>query len=122
VTWAPLSRKRLRERGYDQAEILARGVGDQLSIPAVSLLEKVRHTQAQSDLKEESRRRANALNAYRLKPGAVVAGKSVLLVDDVVTSGATLSKCARVLLQAGAESVHCLTLAQAKTGENHHKN
>ena len=122
VTWAPLSKKRLRERGFDQAEILARGVGDQLGLPVVSLLEKVRHTQAQSDLKEESRRRANALNAYRIKPGTQVAGKSVLLVDDIVTSGATLSECARVLLQAGAKSVHCLTLAQAKTGDNNYKN
>lgn len=122
VTWAPLSKKRLRERGYDQAEILARGVGGQLGIPVVSLLEKVRHTQPQSDLKEESRRRANALNAYRLKPGAEVAGKSVLLVDDIVTSGSTLSECARVLLQAGAGAVYCVTLAQAKPGDNHQKN
>ena len=122
VTWAPLSRKRLRERGFDQAEILARGIGDQLSIPVVSLLEKVRHTQPQSDLKEESSRRANALNAYRIKADREISGKSVLLVDDIVTSGATLSECARILLQSGVKSVYCLALAQAKTGDNHHKN
>ena len=122
VTWAPLSRKRLRERGFDQAEHLAQKVGGQLALPVASVLEKVRHTQAQSDLKEESRRRANALNAYRLRESAEVQGKAILLIDDVVTSGATLSECARILLQSGASSVYCLTLAQAKPGGNHQKN
>ena len=59
-------------------------------------------------------RRANALGAYALLPGVDVAGKRVLLADDVVTSGATLSECARTLLEAGAAEVWCVTLAQAR--------
>lgn len=115
LTWAPLSRKRLRERGYDQAELLAREIGAVLGLPVLPTLEKVRHTKPQSDLTEESARRANALGAYAALPGVDVAGKGIILVDDVVTSGATLSECARVLLESGAKWVWCLTLAQAKS-------
>ena len=114
VTWAPLSRKRLRERGYDQAELLARQVGKLLDLPVLPLLKKARHTAPQSGLEEAGARRANALGAYEPLPGDGAAGKRVLLVDDVVTSGATLSECARVLRQGGAVRVDCLTLAQAR--------
>jgi len=113
LVWAPLSSKRLRQRGYDQAELLTRSMGAVLGIPVLPVLEKCRHTQAQSDLETESARRANALGAYRLREGADVEGKQLILVDDVVTSGATLSECVRVLKQAGARQVYCLTLARA---------
>ena len=117
ITWAPLSRRRLRERGFDQAELLARTVGKERNIPAAPTLRKVRHTDPQSSLSEDSQRRANALGAYELLPGVSLAGKRVVLVDDVVTSGSTLGECARLLCQAGAEQVFCLTLAQAKSGD-----
>ena len=113
VSWVPLSRKRLRSRGYDQARLLARGVAAQLGLEAVQVLDKVRHTPAQSGLEEESARRANVLGAYSLRPETDVTGKRILLVDDVATTGATLSECARVLLTAGAEQVVCVTLALA---------
>lgn len=114
ITWAPLSGKRLRERGFDQAELLAREVGRLLSIPAAPALEKTRNTGPQSELEEESARRANARGAYALLPGADLSGKRVVLVDDVVTSGATLSECAALLRQGGAARVYCLTLARAR--------
>ena len=114
VTWATLSRKRRRERGYDQGELLARAMAKRLGLPAVPALVKVRHTRPQSGLDSAEARRANALGAYALLPGADAAGKRVLLADDVVTSGATLSECARTLLEAGAAEVWCVTLAQAR--------
>ena len=114
VTWAPLSRKRRRERGYDQGELLARAMAKRLGLPAVPTLVKARHTQPQSGLDSAEARRANALGAYALLSGVEVAGKRVLLADDVVTSGATLSECARTLLEAGAAEVWCVTLAQAR--------
>ena len=113
ITWAPLSKKRLKQRGYDQAELLARAVGGDLGVPAAPLLAKIRDIPAQSGLSEQAARRANVLGAYELLPGAQVAGSSILLADDVVTSGATLSECARVLLTAGAAQVCAVTLAQA---------
>ena len=115
LCWAPLSKKRLRERGFDQAELLAREVGRLLSVPAEPTLEKTRNTAPQSELEEASARRANAQGAYSLLPGAGLTGRRVVLVDDVVTSGATLSACAALLRQAGAERVYCLTLAQARS-------
>lgn len=116
VTWAPLSRKRRRKRGFDQGELLARAVGECLELPVLPLLEKSRHTVPQSGLPDGTARRANALGAYSLLPGGRVEGRRVLLVDDVVTSGATLSECARLLYQGGAGQVLCLTLAQAGEG------
>ena len=114
LCWAPLSRKRFRKRGFNQAELMAREMGRLLSIPAGPALEKVRDTRPQSELEEESARRANARGAYALLPGADLTGKRVVLVDDVVTSGSTLSECAALLRRAGAEQVFCLTLAKAR--------
>lgn len=114
VTWVPLSPKRLRDRGYDQARLLAERVGEVLALPVVPTLEKSRETGVQSRLEEESARRANVRGAYRLLPGADVAGKRLVLVDDVVTTGATLSECAACLRRAGAGSVAALTLARAR--------
>ncbi len=113
ICWAPLSKERLRERGFDQAELMAREIGRLLSIPAEPALKKVKNTSPQSELEEESARRANARGAYALLPGTDLTGKQVVLVDDVVTSGSTLGECAALLRQAGAEAVYCLTLAQA---------
>lgn len=114
ITWCPLSKKRLHERGFDQAELLAREVGRRLSLPVVGTLKKVRHTDPQSQLEEESARRANARGAYAVLPQVDVKGRVVVLVDDVVTSGATMSECAGLLRMAGAAAVYGLTLAQAR--------
>ena len=113
ITWVPLSAKRLRRRGYDQSRLLAERLARQLDMPFRPALKKVRNTKAQSGLKGESERRANVLGAYALLPGVQMQGERALLVDDVVTTGTTLSECARVLRGAGAERVVCVTLAMA---------
>lgn len=114
ICWAPLSKGRRRERGFDQAELLAREVGRRLTIPLWPVLAKTKDTAPQSGLEEEAARRANARGAYILLPKIDLTGKRVVLADDVVTSGATLSECAALLRQAGAAEVYCLTLAQAR--------
>ena len=113
ITWVPLSRKRRRKRGFDQAEELARTMERELGIPAEGVLRKDTDTRQQSSIRDKQQRRANVLGVYSLCPGADVRGKCLLLVDDVITSGATLSSCAKVLAEAGAEKVWCVTLAQA---------
>ena len=120
VTWTPLSPKRRRERGFDQAELLACSLGADLGLSVRSTLKKIRHTKQQSSLEESGQRRANAKGAYEIHPKADVAGKNILLVDDVVTSGATLEECAAILRIAGADRVWCVTLAQVrkKDGKN----
>lgn len=114
ITWVPLSKKRLRERGYDQAELLARQVAAETGLPAVSTLVKTRNTKTQSRLSQPQSRQDNVAGAYLCRPEAELAGKRVVLVDDVATSGATLSACAHCLRQAGAAWVAALTLARAQ--------
>ena len=113
ITWVPLSRKRLRERGYDQARLLAKATAKTLGMPLTPTLYKQRNTQPQSGTGDAAKRRANITGAYRMKKGADVTGKRVLLIDDIVTTGSTLLECARVLGKAGAEQVVCATVARA---------
>lgn len=114
ISWPPLSDKRRRERGYDQARLLAEHTAKCLGAKAVSTLRKVRDTPAQSSLQGAEARRANILGAYTCPVPELVRGKRILLIDDVVTTGATLSECARVLRTAGAAEVVCATLARAR--------
>lgn len=114
ITWVPLSARRRRSRGYDQARLLAEHTAKALGTAAVPTLRKVRHTTAQSGLDGESARRANVLGAYEAAAPERIRGKRVLLIDDIVTTGASLSECARVLLTAGAEEVVCATAARAR--------
>ena len=113
VTWVPLHPKRKRRRGYDQAELLARRTAELCAVPAVSTLEKIRFTDTQSRQRTEADRRANVEGAYRALPGLDLTGKRVVLVDDVVTTGSTLTQCAACLRSAGAAAVVGLTFAQA---------
>ncbi|MBE6940139.1 MAG: ComF family protein [Ruminococcaceae bacterium] len=111
VTWVPVSRKRLRERGFDQAFYLARGICDIWQVTAEETLRKTVNNTAQSSLAAAEERRSNVLGVYEIREGAEIAGRRFLLVDDILTTGATLTEARRVLLEAGAAQVLCLTLA-----------
>lgn len=113
ITWVPLSRRRLRKRGYDQAELLARGIARQMGFRPVRLLKKRRDTKPQSQTGSAVKRRANISGAYVCLKPELVAGKRILLVDDIVTTGATLSEAAGVLKKAGAKEVIAVTLARS---------
>ena len=115
VAWAPLSRKRLRSRGYDQARLLAEAAAKELELSAEPLLRKVRHTPPQSGITTPEARRANVSGAYEALSPQRTEGKRILLIDDIITTGATVSECARVLLLTGAESVYAAALAVTRT-------
>ena len=114
LTWVPVSRLRRLRRGYDQVELLAREVGKELGMTPVPTLKKVRHNRPQSGITGAEKRRANVLGAYRETDREAIAGKRILLLDDILTTGATAGECARVLLTAGAEEVHCAAVAAAR--------
>ena len=114
ITWVPLSDRRKRERGYDQAFLLASAAALELGDVAVETLRKERNTDPQSGITEDAQRRANVLGAYTPVDPELVAGKRVLLIDDVLTTGSTLSECARTLRTMGAEDVVCAALARAR--------
>ena len=111
VTWAPVSRKRLRQRGYDQARLLCASLCVDWHVESQETLRKVRDNPAQSGMEDAAARRANVLGVYEAVKPADIAGKRFLLVDDILTTGATLGECVRVLKAAGAADVVCLTLA-----------
>lgn len=105
ITWVPVSRLRRLKRGYDQSALLAYALGEELTLPTKRLLKKVRHTPPQSGFRDAARRRANVLGAYQAVQADSIQGKTILLLDDVVTTGATASECAKTLLTAGAKQV-----------------
>lgn len=114
LTWVPISRLRNLKRGYDQVELLAQAVGRELGMTPVPLLKKVRHNRPQSGISDAAKRRGNVLGAYRERNRDQIPGKRILLLDDILTTGATAGECARVLLTAGAKEVHCAAIAAAR--------
>jgi len=114
ISWVPLSSKRERKRGYDQAMLLALATALELNDVAVETLTKPHDVQAQSELGGWEERSANISGAYTASDAELIEGKCVLLIDDVVTTGSTLSECAKVLLSAGASRVVCAALARGE--------
>lgn len=114
ITWVPLSRRRLRKRGYDQARLIAEEVSRRTGISCAPLLRKKRDNPAQSGAGSTEKRRANVLGVYAPAEGAAISGRRVLIVDDIVTTGATLSECAKVLKGAGAAEVYAAAIARRR--------
>lgn len=108
----PLHRSRERERGFNQAELLSRELEARLGIGVVMPLERVRATEHQTLMESYGARRENISGAFRVQDPGAVRERTVILVDDVATSGATLSEAARALREAGAKSVWALTIAK----------
>jgi ComF family protein len=104
----PLYWRRRLQRGFNQAELLARGLSRRTGIPVVTSLGRVRPTPTQAGL-STSARRQNVARAFRARD---VQGKRILLIDDVMTTGATAASCALALKQAGARRVALLTVAR----------
>ena len=118
VAHVPVHAARARTRGYDQAELIARAAAQRLGLPFAPLLTRERATIAQFDL-DRPDRAANVAGAFAVRPwsasrGPDVTGRWVLLVDDVVTTGATLAACAIALERAGALGTSAITVARER--------
>lgn len=108
----PLHPTRKRERGFNQAELLAESLSKRADLPLRNVLQRIRYTTTQTAF-DRAERMENLHDAFRLRKNADVRGLRVLLIDDILTTGSTLSECARVLKAAGAISVHAATAARA---------
>jgi len=108
----PLHPRKRKQRGYNQSDLLAEGFSTATNIPwSGTMLQRVRYTATQTG-KTKLERRENVQGVFAVKPG--FCPKSVILIDDVLTTGATLEECARTLLAAGCERFHILTIALAQ--------
>ena len=105
VTWAPTTSQHLRERGMDHAELIAREVGKQLGIPVKNLLRRMTHET------QTHRSRQQRLLGPTFRAHSLAAGRKVLVVDDVVTTGATLHAVRRAFRSIGVELVECWAVA-----------
>jgi competence protein ComFC len=112
VVPVPLHPARERERGFNQAALLADLLSARIVLQNRPALERIRYTTTQTAF-DRAERMENLYGAFRLRKNMDVRGLRVLLVDDVLTTGSTLSECARVLKKAGASSVHAATAARA---------
>jgi competence protein ComFC len=112
ITWVPMNSKKRRERGFNQSELVARFVSKKTGIPCRRLLAEHRGAGKQRELGSRDRF-INILGRYETAAGNRLSGESVLLVDDIFTTGATINECARQLRNAGARSVISLTMARA---------
>lgn len=110
ITSVPLSESRLKERGYNQAELLARELSRAIKIPYENVLKKVKDNKTQHDLNLEERIE-NVKGVYAVLDSNLVRGKRVLICDDIITTGSTLSECINELLKSGAKKVSSITFA-----------
>ena len=118
LTYTPISTFRRLRRGYDQVALLADAVAAEFGVDVIPTLKKIRNNPPQSGISGAAQRRANVLGVYRAVNPERFIGKRVLLLDDIVTTGSTVSECARVLLTAGAKEVICAAIAAAPEQKN----
>ena len=111
VTWVPMTKKQVKQRGFNQSELLAREIAKVCGFVPCELLVKIKNTEKQSKTKA-SKRAENVKGAFSC--GHDLHGKNILLIDDVFTTGATLNECSKVLKKRGADRIYCLTFASAK--------
>ena len=109
ITCVPMHKDGLRERGYNQAELLAKECAEIMKIPYINTLEKFRKNRTQHSIKA-SERADNVKGVYRISDKSVVKDKNILIIDDIITTGHTLGECARILLKNGCGSVSCATI------------
>ncbi len=113
ITFVPMTMTRKNKLGYNQAEIIAKLLSKELGIPVVSNLIRKKHTRKAQHEQTLEQRKILASRVYKTGRNRMdITGKTVLLCDDIITSGSTLNECARVLKDRGAEKVYCAVLAQ----------
>ena len=112
ITAVPMYYKNMRERGYNQSELLAKECAEIFNIPYAELVEKHKKNKAQHTLKGKERE-SNVQGVYRVIDSQAVADKNILIIDDIITTGNTLGECCKVLKKAGCKNICCAALCAA---------
>ncbi len=108
----PISKKRYKERGYNQSELIAREIERQTKLEMLNnCLIKTKNIIEQSKLNKEDRKR-NIQGVYTLKNGQLIEGKSILVIDDIYTTGSTVNECSKILLEGNPNNIGILVLAK----------
>lgn len=112
ITFVPMTAKKLKQRGFNQAELLARFVAKHVNIPCAEIVEKLKDNLVQASLNYEARQQ-NIKDCFVVKPDyrKLIKGTTILLIDDIFTTGATSNEISKILKHAGAEKIYVLTLA-----------
>ena len=110
LTWLPMHQKKQKERGFNQAEVMAKEIAKEMGIACRNILRRTVDTPAQSGLHPKLRQE-NVKGAFEINPGHYVLGSSVVIIDDIFTTGASLNECAEILIEGGAEKIYAKTLA-----------
>ena len=112
VTFVPMHKRALKKRGYNQSRLLAEELSSLMGIPCVKVIEKTKHTKAQHKLNAK-KRKTNLNGAFKVIDKSRIKGRSILLVDDIVTTGSTLAECSKTINKAKPQLICCLTLLSA---------
>lgn len=118
ITWVPIHPSKKRRRGYDQVELIALALSEELEIPAVRTLKKIRKNKTQSTVHGTAQRKANVLGVYAPVNPECFQGKRVLLLDDIITTGSTMRECARILVTYGTDTVLGAAIAARPPSKN----
>lgn len=113
ITYVPSSKKRMKKRGYNQSKYLAKTVGNIMSTKVLKILDKTKETKDQIGLNEKERW-DNLKDCFKCTNNKIIKGKKILLVDDVITTGATSFYCSKIMISNGASEVNILTAAKSK--------
>lgn len=112
ITWIPISKERFRTRGYNQSQLLAKEIAKLLGQTAVPLLSHPRPKPPQSGIATAAERKSNVSGCFAVSSAGDFRGKRILLIDDVITTGATLEEAAKILRLAGSKEVMCATVCR----------
>lgn len=111
VTFVPMTKKAMRKRGYNQSRILAKVISEKFHVELIDCLDKVKETKDQIGLDGDSRWK-NLSSSFKIKNSSIILNKNILIIDDVITTGATSYYCAQEILNNGAKKVNILTAAK----------
>jgi ComF family protein len=114
ISYIPLHPRRYRWRGFNQSQLLAEFLGQELKIAARPIIQRITFRCPQMEIKEKSKRLENIKDSFALIPGAEIKGRAILLIDDIAASGATLIEAAKILKRARAKAVYSLVIARSQ--------